>query len=84
MSEGLEIWGRQQRLRRRDDRPGELATTSEALTEEDETKDLTTTTEASVEEEEETMRPSELLRRWTCRCVYGLRLFMTTMALWIE
>ena len=57
-SEGLEttmeavrIQGRQRRrLRRRNDRPKELATTTEASEEEDETEVLTTTTEALAEE----------------------------------
>ena len=61
MSEGLDIQGRQRRLRRRNYGPEELATTTEALAEEDEHEVLTTTTEASAEEAEETACPSESL-----------------------
>ena len=44
MSEVLYIRGQQRRLRRRDDRPKELATTMEALAEEYEPEVLATTT----------------------------------------
>ena len=60
-SEGLKIRGRRQRLWRRNDRPGELATKTEASAEEDEPEVLTTTTEASAEEAEETTRLYERL-----------------------
>ena len=49
VSKGSEIRGRQWRLLRRDDEPEELATTTEALTEEYDPKVLTTTTDASIE-----------------------------------
>ena len=45
----------------RDDGPGELATTTEASTEEDDPKVLTTTAEASIEEAEDRTRLSERL-----------------------
>ena len=61
MSKGSEIWGRQQRLRRRDDGPEELATTMEASAEEDDPEVSTMITEASAEGAEETTRPSERL-----------------------
>ena len=60
-TEVASIWGRQQRLRRCDDRPKELETTMEASADEDDTKELTTTTEALTEEAEETTRLSEHL-----------------------
>ena len=44
-----------------DDRPEELATTTEASTEEDELEVLTAITEASIDETEYTTRPSERL-----------------------
>ena len=49
------------RLRRRDDGPEELVTTTEASTEEDEPKVLTTRTEVLAEEAEEATRTSERL-----------------------
>ena len=55
----------------RDAEPEKLATTSEALAEEDELKVSTTATEASIEEAEDTTRPSERLQQWRRRCVYG-------------
>ena len=55
------VQGQQRRLWRRDDGPEELATTTEASSEEDDPEVLTTTTEASSEESEETTRPSERL-----------------------
>ena len=61
MSKGLEIQGRLWRLRRRNDGPEELATTTEASTEEDKPKVSTTIMEASDEKAEETTRPSERL-----------------------
>ena len=48
-TEASGIWGRRQRLRRRYDRPEELATTTGALAEEDEPEVSTTTMEASAE-----------------------------------
>ena len=48
--ETARIRGRRRRLRRCDDGPDELATTTEASAEEDEPEVLTTTTEASDEE----------------------------------
>ena len=71
VSKGLEIWGQQRRLLRRDDGPQELATTTEASEEEDETKVLTTTTEASIEEAEDITRLSERFQQQRRRCVYG-------------
>ena len=59
--EAANIWGQRRRLRRRDDGPDKLATTTEASVEEDEPKVLMTTTEALAEEAEEKMRPSERL-----------------------
>ena len=59
-----------------------MATTTEALAEEDEPEESTTTAEALAEEAEETMRLSEYLqwKRW--RCVYRPREFtMTTVVL---
>ena len=61
MSEGSETQGRRRRLRRRNNRPGELATMTEASAEEDEPEASTTKTEALAEEVEETMRLSESL-----------------------
>ena len=78
MSKRSEIRGRQQRLLRCNDGPEELATTTEASVEEDEPEILTTTTEASIEKVEDTMPPSERLRRWRRWCVYGLRVLTTT------
>ena len=46
-TEAARIWGQRRRLQRRDDGPEELATTAEALVEEDEPEVLTTTMEAS-------------------------------------
>ena len=63
MSEGLDIWGRQQRLMRCNDRPEELATTTKASVEKDEPEVLTTATDASIEEAEDKTRLSERLRR---------------------
>ena len=53
------IWGQRQRLRRRDDRPEELATTTKSLEDEYDPKVSTTTTDASAEEAEETTRLRE-------------------------
>ena len=50
-------------LRRCNGRTEELAKTTEASAEENDTEVSTTTTEASDEEAEETTRPSEHLRR---------------------
>ena len=61
MSKGSEIQGQQRRLRRRNDRPEELATMAEVSAEEDEPKVLAMTTEVSSEEAEKTTRPSERL-----------------------
>ena len=77
-TEAERVWGRRQRLRRCNDEPDELVTTTEALAEEDEPKVSTTTTEDLTEEAEETTRPSERLRRQRQRCVYGFRVLMTT------
>ena len=60
-SGGSEIQGRRRRLRRRDDRPGEFATTTETSTEEYDPEVSMTTTEASDEELGEKTRPSERL-----------------------
>ena len=49
VSERLEIQGQKRRLRRRNDRPEELAITTEALAEEDNPKILTAKMEASAE-----------------------------------
>ena len=49
MYEGSEIRGLRQRLLHGDDRPDELATTTEASAEENETEVLTTTTDESIE-----------------------------------
>ena len=68
------------RLMRRDDRPEELVTTTEASAEEDKPKVSTTTTDSSLEEAEYKTRLSERLRRWRRRCVYGIRVLTTTMA----
>ena len=48
--EAARIIGRQQRLRRRDDRPHELVTTTEALAEEYDPEDFTMIMEASAKE----------------------------------
>ena len=80
MSEGSEIWGQRWRILLRDDGPEGLATMTKALAEEDEPKFLMTTTEVSIEEAEDKTRPSERLRRWRCRCVYGISVLKTTMA----
>ena len=61
-TEASRIQGRQRRLRRRDDRPEELETMKEALTEKDYPEVSTTTTKASAGEEEQTTRPSERLQ----------------------
>ena len=60
-TEAARIWGQRQRLRRRDDGPDELATTTEASSEEYAPEELTTTTEASEEEAEETTRLNKRL-----------------------
>ena len=78
MSKGLEIRGRQRRLLCLNDRPEELATMAEASAEEDEPEVFTTTTEASIEEAEDTTRPIERLQRQKRRCVYGIRVLVTT------
>ena len=49
MSEGLEIQGQRQKLRRRNDEPEELAATTEESADEDEPDVLKTTTEALAE-----------------------------------
>ena len=81
MSKRSGIWGRRRRLRCCNDGPKELATTTEASTEEDEPEVSTKTTEASDEEEEETTHPSERLQWQWRRFIYGIRLLMTTTAL---
>ena len=50
MSEGMYIGGRRRRMLHRDDRPEELATKTEAFSEEDDPEVLTTTTGASIKE----------------------------------
>ena len=80
MSKELDIWGQQRRLRRRDYGPEELATMTEASTEEDEAEVLTTTLEASDDKAKETTLLSEHLQRRMRRCVYGIRVLMTTAA----
>ena len=75
--EAARIWGGQRRLWRRDGRTEELATTMEALAEEDEPKVSMATTEASAEEAEETTCLIECLLWWRQWCFYGLRLLMT-------
>ena len=67
------IWGQQLSLRRRDDGPELLATSTEALAEEDEPKDSTTKKDALGEEAEETKRPSERLQRRRQRYIYRPR-----------
>ena len=79
-AEAARVWERQQRIRRRDDGPEELATTAESSAEEDEPKDSTTTTEASAEEAEETTRPSERLQLRRRQCIYGPRELTTKTA----
>ena len=59
LSMGSEILGRQWRMRRCNDRPEELVTTTNAFSEEDEPEVLTRITEVLAEEAEETTRPSE-------------------------
>ena len=77
-TEAARIQVRRRRLQRRDNRPEELTTTTEALAEEDEPEDLTTTTEATTEEAEETTRLREILWRRRRRCVYRpMELMMT-------
>ena len=61
MDDGSEIQGRRRRLRRCDEGPEELVTTTEALEEEDEPEVLAMKTEAYAEEAEKTTRPSERL-----------------------
>ena len=83
-TEAGRIWGQQQRLRRCDDGPEELETTTGALVEKDEPEDLMTTMDASAEEVEETTRLREhlqWLRRW---CVYGPRELTTTTVAFVE
>ena len=80
MIEEAMIRGRRRRLWRCDDRPEELATTTQALAEKYEPDVLTMTTEASIEEAEYTTRPSERLRRQRRLCIYGLRVLTTTTA----
>ena len=72
------IWGRRRRLRRCNDRPEELSTTTEASAEEDEPKELRMTKKASTEEAGETTLPSGSLQRLRWRYVYGPREFTTT------
>ena len=79
-TEASRIQGRRRRLRICNDRPEELATTTEASAEEDEPKVLTMTTEASDEESEDTTYSIERIRRWRRRCVYGLRVLTTRTA----
>ena len=62
-TEASRIQGQLQRLWRRDDRPEELVTTTEASTEEDETKVSMTRTEVLAEEAEESTRLCVRLRR---------------------
>ena len=81
-AEAERIWGQQRRLQRCDDGPKELATTTEALAEEDEPEVSMTKTEASIKDSEDTMRPSERLQRWSCRCVYGLRVLAIKRQHW--
>ena len=75
--EGSDIRGRRWGLLRRNDMPEELATTTEASAEEDESEVLTTTAQMSAGESKETARLSECLRRRRRRCVYWLRVLMT-------
>ena len=60
-AEAARIQGQQKRLRSRDDRPGELATTTEALLEKDERGESTTKTEVLAEESDETTHLIERL-----------------------
>ena len=78
------IWGRRQRLQRRDYGTEELVTTTEASADEDAPEDSKKTTEALVEEAEKTTNLSEHLGRWRRRCVYGPRELMTTTAMLAE
>ena len=57
-----------------------MATTIEALSEEDELEVLTMTTEASIEEAEDTTRLSEPLKPQGRRCVYRQRVSTTATA----
>ena len=61
MSEGSDIRGRRQRIRRRNNRPEGLATMTEASAEEDDPEVSTTTTEEPIEEAEDITRLSEHL-----------------------
>ena len=82
MTEAERIWGRRRRLWRRDDGPKELATTTEASTEEYDPKVSTTITEVSAEEAEEMTRLRERLRLRRRQRVYGPRKLTTpTVAL---
>ena len=70
---------------RRDDRPEELSTTTEASVEEDDPEVLTTTMEASIKEAKDTTRLSERLRWRRRRCFYGQpEVSTTTMEASIE
>ena len=71
------IWGRQQRLRSRDERPEELTTTTEASEEKYDPKDLTTT-DALAEEADAKTQLRERLQRRRRKCVYMIRVLKTT------
>ena len=78
VSKGLEIRGRQRRMRRCNYSTDKFAIITEALAEEDKPEVSTTTTEESAEESEDTTRLSERLRRRRRWCVYGLKVLTTT------
>ena len=78
-TDAARIQRRRRRLRHRDDKPGELSTTTESLAEEYEPEDWMTATEMSAEEAEETTCLSECLQRRRRRCIYGPRELTTTM-----
>ena len=71
-------------LRRQDNGPEELATTTETSAEEDEPEVSKTTTDASAEGAEDTMRLSERLRRRRIWCFYELRVLVTTTSSYTE
>ena len=72
-TEVARILGQRQRMRRCNDSPEELATTTKASAENDNPENSTRMTKALAEEAEETTLLRERLRRWRRRCVYGPR-----------
>ena len=77
--EAARIRGKRRRLRRRDDGPDELATTTEAS--EDKSEESTTTNKVSAEETEEPTRLSERLQWRSHRCICGPRELAMKMTL---